>query len=57
MYQVIIAAKFYEVVHMANRNTIYVGESMRAAIAHCRRANIDARNGVERLPMGLRLQA
>lgn len=58
MYQVIIAMGFYEVVHIVNRNTIAVRDSMLGAIAECRRANIDARaSGAERVPMGLRLQA
>lgn len=57
MYKIIISAKLYEVAHMSNGHTIYCGVSMLAAIAHCRRANIDTRNGVERVPMALRLQA
>lgn len=57
MYQIIIIAKMYEVVHAVNRNTIFCGDSMKAAVAHCRRANIDSRNGVERVPATLKLQA
>jgi hypothetical protein len=57
MYQVIIAAKMYEVVRASNGHTIYVGDSMLAAVARCRRANIEVRTTGEYVPMWHRVQA